>query len=163
MISSLLITNTINKIFGKRSAETTTSQKHRNLNSRCLLSGKPGIIIYARWSNRKGDLLKEEFWIPNHKHVALYGFVFFSLACGWNNTCHLLWLSCWCAVPSQLPAWASCWGDLGCPSSLRCFFCKDSTPQRWKREHRVSAQIQVPQLKSCLKVARVKTPAHQWE
>lgn len=48
MISSLLIINTINKIFGKHSAETTTPQKYHNLSGRCLLSGKPGIIIYAR-------------------------------------------------------------------------------------------------------------------
>lgn len=86
MISSLLLINTINKIFGKHSAETTTSQKYHNLNGRCLLSDKPGIIIYARYSNRKENPLKEEFWIPNHKHVALYGFVFFSVACSWNNT-----------------------------------------------------------------------------
>lgn len=31
------------------------------------------------------ESLKEEFWIPNHKHVAPYGVVFFSVACSWNN------------------------------------------------------------------------------
>lgn len=85
MISSLLIINTINKIFGKQGAETTTLQECHNLSGRHLLRGKPGITIYARYSNRKENLLKEEFWIPNHKHVALYGFVFFSVACSWNN------------------------------------------------------------------------------
>lgn len=47
MISSLFAINTLNKLFGKHSTETTTLQKYNYLNQHCLLSGKPGIIIYA--------------------------------------------------------------------------------------------------------------------
>lgn len=158
MISSLLIINTINKTFGKHGAETTTSQKCHNLTGRRLLSGKPGIIIYARSPNRKENLLKEEFWIPNHKHVALYGFVFFSVACSWNNTAPCF------GCPAEVQCHHSCrqrgFGMLQLSMLLPCW--KEPTPQSWKREHTVSLQIQVPHLKACLQVAWVKTSAHEW-
>lgn len=155
MISSLLIINTINKIFGKHSAETTTLQKYHN-------SERTLFTQWQTWYHYLCTLTKQERESFERRVLNSK-----------SQTCGSLWL-CFLFSCLQLKQHAT---GFGCPAELQCHHScslstshcsggfgmsqlslllpcgKESTPQSWKIHSKVSGQTQVSQLQACLQVA----------